>query len=36
MVRKTQALIRENPQFLFINEDLNTFVEAMPLSHVGK
>lgn len=36
MVRNTQALVRENPQFLFINNEIDTFVEALPLNSVGK
>lgn len=36
MVRKTQELIRENPQFLYINEEINSFVEALPLNNVKK
>jgi hypothetical protein len=36
MVRNTQALVRENPQFLFINNEIDTFVEALPLNSAGK
>jgi hypothetical protein len=36
MVRNTQALVRENPQFLFINNEINEFVEKLPLNSVGK
>lgn len=36
MVRNTQALVRENPQFLFINNEIDAFVEALPLNSAGK
>lgn len=36
MVRNTQALVRENPQFLFINNEMDAFVEALPLNSAGK
>lgn len=36
MVRNTQALVRENPQFLFINNEIDEFVEKLPLNSAGK
>jgi hypothetical protein len=36
MVRNTQALVRENPQFLFINNEIDTFLEVLPLNSAGK
>lgn len=36
MVRNTQGLIQENPQFLFINNEIDAFVEALPLNSAGK
>ncbi len=36
MVRNTQALIQENPQFLFLKDEMCEFVEALPLNSAGK
>jgi len=36
MVRNTQTLVHENPQFLFIKNEMESFVEALPLNSAGK